>query len=119
MLSEIWIQVATKVFPASYYVFIKHVYVFQHNCGSVAADAGTAKSEGTLDSSNTGSTDAPSEASKVRALPGLSNLDGGAGRPILAYESGSEDDDDLVEQIDADFTVRSPWMTDVAKTTSN
>ena len=72
-----------------------------------------------MDTSNTGSTDAPPEASKVRALPGLSNLDGGAGRPILAYESGSDDDDDLVEQIDADFTVRSPWMTDVAKTTSN
>jgi hypothetical protein len=35
------------------------------------------------------------------------------GKPILAYESGDEDDNDLVEQIDYDFSVRSPWMTAV------
>ena len=33
----------------------------------------------------------------------------------FVYESGDEDDDDLVENIDLDFSVRSPWMTDVFK----
>lgn len=37
----------------------------------------------------------------------------GQGRPVITYESGDEDDDDLVENIDVDFSVRSPWMTEV------
>lgn len=35
--------------------------------------------------------------------------------PVVAYESGEDDDADLVEHIDLDFSVRSPWVTEALK----
>ncbi len=59
----------------------------------------------------------PSVPVPAKAVHSISSLlantgDNPEGRPIIACESGDEDDDDLVEEIDCDFSVRSPWMSE-------